>query len=499
MKKIFALVLSAVMLLSSAALSSYADSTGITENPPIEMPKSRPNIDGNIEMFEGWSAPAAFDRATTGFFWRHNTLTTYGDLYFAYSDDGLYFAAEMTEHESVYAKDQNGKMRLYTGNSFAYSVDEDPDNNSRWGSGVGWDGDVVTLMLDPASVLYDLNYWNHSNYTPWYNVGLFNIDGRDVARVYRTRIDGAEITDQVDVAGKRDGQTWSFELFIPWDLIIEDIFAISDGRINFDVSEFLDEGFPFKAAVMYMDRFYDEMNETNETWGRFVTVCKTCEDGTPGHVTSGTSVKSLGLDLSTGSEWRFDDIPSKSWYTRAVMFCNDLGIMSGTGDRLFSPNVPITRAMFVTILSKIDAADTDAYVSETFGDVPNGTWYSKPVEWAVQNGYAAGTGRVVDGKPTFSPTDPLTRETLAQFLYNYTLKQSENSEVPTFDDDVLGKFDDADSISAWAYNAVKWALGTGLISGTGESTISPKLTATRAQVALIVKNYIDPPAAPETE
>ena len=114
--------------------------------------------------------------------------------------------------------------------------------------------------------------------------------------------------------------------------------------------------------------------------------------------------------------------------------------------------------------------------------MPEGKWYSKTVEWAVKNGYTTGTGN-----NCFSPDAPITRETLAQFLYNYTMKKGKDVTVS---EDLSG-YTDAGDISGWAVNAVKWAVEKGLISGTSAATISPKNTATRAQVALIIMKYVE--------
>ena len=178
----------------------------------------------------------------------------------------------------------------------------------------------------------------------------------------------------------------------------------------------------------------------------------------------------------------FTDVPEKSWFTAGVLYCYKNGLMSGTSTTTFSPNMPFTRAMFVTVLAKIDGADTSEYTGTSFDDVSEGRWYSKAIEWAVQNGYTTGTGN-----NCFSPDAPITRETLAQFLYNYTQKKGEDVSAG----DNLAKYTDGGDISGWAKNAVNWAVEKGLISGTTEITISPKTTATRAQVTLIIMKYVE--------
>lgn len=178
----------------------------------------------------------------------------------------------------------------------------------------------------------------------------------------------------------------------------------------------------------------------------------------------------------------FTDVPNNAWYTNGVLFCNQKGYMNGTSGDKFSPDMKFSRAMFVTVLAKIDGADTKSYTDTHFSDVPDNEWYSKPVEWAYQNNYATGTG---NGK--FSPEASVTRETIAQFFYNYSNVKGYNVS----DSADLSAYTDANTISKWAENAVHWAVAKTLITGTTPTTINPTGTATRSQVALIVKKYVE--------
>ena len=178
----------------------------------------------------------------------------------------------------------------------------------------------------------------------------------------------------------------------------------------------------------------------------------------------------------------FTDMPDGTWYTEAALYCNYHSYMNGTTDKTFSPMMSFSRAMFVTVLSKIDGADVSTYEGSSFSDVPTGKWYSKPIEWAYQKGYAAGTG---GGK--FGPDTPITRETLAQFFYTYSIKNLYAGPASVN----LSKYTDVNKISPWAMTAVSWAVGAGLISGTSDTTISPQMTASRAQVAVIVKKFVE--------
>lgn len=168
------------------------------------------------------------------------------------------------------------------------------------------------------------------------------------------------------------------------------------------------------------------------------------------------------------------------WYSEGIKYCVNNGYMTGVSDNLFRPNSTVTRAMFVTILSKLDEADTSEYLGSSFDDVPEDTWYSKSVEWAFRNGFTTGTGDRM-----FSPNAGVSREQLAQFLYTYSKNKGYDFDLSAS----LDKYSDRESISKWAETAMSWAVANGLISGTSETTLSPGKKATRAQIALIIMNY----------
>ena len=147
--------------------------------------------------------------------------------------------------------------------------------------------------------------------------------------------------------------------------------------------------------------------------------------------------------------------------------------------------------MFATILAKIDGADTSPYTEMTFGDVAAGKWYSEAVEWAYRNGYASGIGNDKEGRPLYGRKNPVTREQLALFFYTYSAAKGYDVDGRAG----ISGYSDLAELHSWAKDAVAWAVDIGLISGTSNTTLSPRSHATRAEVALIIKNYVETVAA----
>lgn len=183
----------------------------------------------------------------------------------------------------------------------------------------------------------------------------------------------------------------------------------------------------------------------------------------------------------------FSDVNAGDWFAEAVQYCFERNLMVGTGDgSVFSPNIPFTRGMFVTVLARIDEADTSAYTGSSFTDVKTGKWYAPSVEWAYQKGYASGVGN-----SQFAPETGVTREMLAMFLYKYTAKKYGQQSLASGAN--LSSYADNAKISSWAKDAMDWAVKTGLIGGVkqnGKTYLMPGRIASRAVVAQIVMKYI---------
>lgn len=178
----------------------------------------------------------------------------------------------------------------------------------------------------------------------------------------------------------------------------------------------------------------------------------------------------------------FSDVDDGDWFAQAVSWAVSAKIISGIGDGLFAPDQDMTRAMFVTVLSRLAGADTSGYQSSSFSDVPAGQWYAGAAEWAAENGIVSG----IDDS-TFDPDGIITREQMAVILYRYA--RFENSDTSVNDSPEYAAFSDADDVSPWAEDAVKWAVNSGIINGTGEKTLSPQGVSTRAQAVQVLMNY----------
>lgn len=489
MKKSISVVITLIMIMSALPLISFGATEYIVENPPIVMPESNPVIDGDISVSDGWSNAAAFDDNTVGHFWAHQALTTSADIYFAYSDKGIYFAGDITERSYVKTYDENHVMTEFKGNGFIHSTGyNDIDINTDGSDDYGWNGDIFSLMIDPMDVLYNSGMTGNEDHTPWYNVGLFkNSDGTEYARVYRSQINNGELTsaDGVLAAGTSTKKGWMVEVFIPWSVIAKDINDLLFGIDTVTVEELSRIGTNFSAAIMYHDRFLDPEGDVVDTWGRYITVCSVCDDGTPGNVSSGDCVKTLGLTLinadGSANVNPFVDIEPGKWYTDGVLYCYRNGYMSGIAQNRFGYKEYMDRQMFATILAKIDGANTSSYNTMSFTDVKPGQWYSNAIEWAYRNGYASGIGN-----SQFGRKDPVSREQLAVFFYTYSRKNGVNvNDIAS-----LSKYTDIRQVHDWAKPAMAWAVKCGLITGTSDTTLSPRDPATRGAVSLIIMNYV---------
>ena len=173
------------------------------------------------------------------------------------------------------------------------------------------------------------------------------------------------------------------------------------------------------------------------------------------------------------------------WSHEGIDYCVRRSLMVGTGVGTFSPNAVCSRAQIVQILYNLSGDTTDyGNYYLPFTDVAPGDWFYEAVAWAYANDIVAGTSAT-----TFAPNVDITREQMTVILYGYTAKYA-----PAFTGGgtSLGQFPDAGSIANWAYAAMNWAVGNGLISGIesyGVTYLTPQGSATRAQASAIIMRY----------
>ena len=182
----------------------------------------------------------------------------------------------------------------------------------------------------------------------------------------------------------------------------------------------------------------------------------------------------------------FSDVAGPNdWSHEGIDYCVRRSLMVGTGVGTFSPGMNCSRAQIVQILYNLSGDKTDySRYYLPFTDVAPGAWYYDAVAWAYTNNVVSGTSET-----TFAPNDVITREQMAVILYGYTAEYA-----PEFTGNAasLNTFPDAGSVANWAYAAMSWAVGNGLISGMGSGGVSylaPQGSATRAQASAIIMRY----------
>lgn len=176
----------------------------------------------------------------------------------------------------------------------------------------------------------------------------------------------------------------------------------------------------------------------------------------------------------------FVDVAAEDWYGDAVAAVYAQGLMMGTAEDTFAPELVATRGIVVSILHRLAGSPT--VNAEVFEDVAVDDWYGQAVAWAANEGIASGTSA-----ETFSPNAAVTREQLAALLCNFAAQQG----VDTTACSDLSNFDDAAAVSDWAQDAVSWVHAEGLLAGTSATTLSPQGEATRAQLAAMLVRFSD--------
>lgn len=305
----------------------------------------------------------------------------------------------------------------------------------------------------------------------------FYLDGKQIAPRIRIR----DRADVVCTAGETPARTWNIT-YVTDGGTIGGLYPVTytEGTVTVLPTNVTKPGYTFLGwFTAYIGGVQVRQIEATETgdktfyarWHKTVLPPPPVTPGTP--VTPARPAAPVGLP--------FADVSGSDWFYNDVRYVYEKGIMDGTGADRFSPNAPLTRAMIVTILYRM-AGSPSVSGSSDFTDVAAGKWFAKAVAWAAANGIVNGYGSGL-----FGPNDPVTREQLAAILYRYAVYGG--MTAVTLEEN-LGSFADTAQLSAYAIQAMNWAVGQGLINGSG-SNLVPKAQATRAQVAAIIHRYLE--------
>ena len=210
----------------------------------------------------------------------------------------------------------------------------------------------------------------------------------------------------------------------------------------------------------------DKKNEASHTIDATNQTCSICS-----YVTKETPWKNL-----------FNDVKESDWYFDAVKYVNVNKLMGGTSASTFAPNEKLTRAMFVTILYRLEN-EPSIKSDVKFNDVDENTWYTNAVAWAYENGIAYGVS-----EKDFAPNANITREQIATIMYRYSTYKSYSTKSSEIS---ISSYKDADTISEFAFEAMEYAVESGLINGKTATTLNPKDNATRAEIAIIIQRFIE--------
>ena len=178
----------------------------------------------------------------------------------------------------------------------------------------------------------------------------------------------------------------------------------------------------------------------------------------------------------------FADAPAESeWSHEGIEYCVKHGLMTGVDARHFSPDAGMTRAMMVTVLYRVAGSPDVTGYTNPFNDLTE-SWYRNAVVWAYHMG-------VTDGVKAdrFAPDQPVSREQLVSMLYRYRQLTMATPALM----DALSPFRDASLISSWAEEPMRWAVTSGVITGTSSTRLSPDGSANRAQMATILMRFVN--------
>ena len=242
-----------------------------------------------------------------------------------------------------------------------------------------------------------------------------------------------------------------------------DVTFIARPNAGYELKDLQVDGVSYNYTVEYTFRRIEEDHKIHAVFGRIdAPSYSSCDHGT-------------NCPLSG-----YRDLNSNAWYHDAVHFCMDNVIMGGSNNS-FKPNAKATRAEVATSLWSAEGREPvsgNGPLSKTYPDVAVSDWYYQPIEWATRRGILAGYS---NGR--FGPNDFITREQLVSVLWRHAGSPKPRNTVL--------RFNDASKVSGFAWDAMLWATERGIISGRPGGYLAPKGNATRADVAQVLKNYLN--------
>ena len=378
-----------------------------------------------------------------------------------------YSSADVIADESSYAMPDSIKNAIQSGTSYVgiggYGVSAVESSGLLSGLEVGSNGGyyegVLKADLDTDSVItgrYSKNDILYNNSASW------------IEKVPKTSKVLAVISNKDDfyVAG-----WWpDHDVLKGKPYIIQD--QIGNAKITLFASHITNKAHPSHQFRLLANAIYDgmsgTMSELNSSQGG--------KSGGSKNKNSKTEIKKPSEETNTTTENNkkidFKDVNASSWFSPAVNYVVQKGIMNGLDEHTFGPNVKTNRAMIVTMLHRLEGQPNAG--SSNFSDVKSSSWYGASVAWANLNGIVTG----YEGNQ-FMPANNISREQLAAILYRYAKYKNADVTVKGNTDN----FSDHGQISSYAREAIDWAVGTGLMTGKTGNLLDPKGTATRAEVA----------------
>ncbi|WP_302770481.1 S-layer homology domain-containing protein [Anaerotignum lactatifermentans] len=338
--------------------------------------------------------------------------------------------------------------------------------------------ETLTAIVSPDNAYNKTLHWESSNPS----VATVDSNGnvkaisRGEAVITATAADGqgAKAECTVTVKKKSSGGSVFF-----WDLKFDTnggskINTVTEWEYStIDLDEYVPEKEGYKFVGWYADKDFDkkidEVYLTKDTtvYAKWEKIAEEVPEETE--------------EVEETETLSFKDVKESDWFYKAVSYAVENGLMSGMSEDIFAPNTPLTREMLAVVLYNVEGQPESAGVNP-FIDVKADMWYTDAILWANENGIVAGYDNGAYGVGDF-----ITREQFAAILYRYA--QFKGYDVSIGADTNILSYADAFAISEYAYPAMQWACGAGIMGGMDDGTLMPQGKATRAEAATMLMNF----------